>query len=111
MAVLNSYASGGVEDGREQGEGLAVFTPGSPQDLAVHGQSLKLPDFLFEQPARDDGFEVCRVDEAKHAVERRVAGCHIEVVFPIMVAMQGATLAVGEPLADILITLIAACSQ
>ena len=68
-------------------------------------------DVLFEEPPGDDGFHVGGVDEAEHAVKGGVAGNSVALGFSLVVALEGAELAFGEALADILEALVAVGSQ
>ena len=100
-----------VGDDGKQGKGPPVLPSRASQDLAVDGKSLELGDVLFEEPSSDDGFHVGGVDEAQHAVKGGVAGNSVALGFRVVVATQGAELAFGKALADILEALVAAGSQ
>ena len=90
-------------DEREQGEGFAVGASGAAQDLAVDGELLDLGRVLLEEPAGGDGFEMCGVDEVEHAEKGGVAGNVVVLFFAVVVATQGAALALGEFFANILV--------
>ena len=93
---------------REQGEGFAVGASGAAQDLAVDGEVLDLGRVLLEEPAGGDRFEMCGVDEVEHAEKGGVAGNVVVLFFAVVVATQGAALALGEFFANILVGLVAA---
>jgi hypothetical protein len=78
------------------------------QHLAVDGEAFELADFLFQKPRGDDALEVGGFHSVEDPVKCRVAGHHIPVGLAVVIAPEGAELAAGHPLADVLKCLVTA---